>query len=235
MTISFLFLALLGFVPSIIWLLFYLHEDLHPEPKHLIAVVFLFGMLSAFVALGTEQLLNGAMSANIIKLAAPLSFFQLLYLIALASIEEIVKFGAAYLGVRNDREFNEPVDAMIYMATAALGFATIENLGALTSVAAQGGILSNELGTITVRFVGATLLHSLASGFVGYYWGMGIREFGMHTWKHVLFGLTLAVMLHTIFNYLIISYGNLIYVLILLLISGFFLLNDFEERGQEFV
>jgi len=48
---NYLFYALLGIVPSIVWLLFYLHKDVNPEPKKTILLVFLGGALMGPVAL----------------------------------------------------------------------------------------------------------------------------------------------------------------------------------------
>ncbi|MDP2598748.1 MAG: PrsW family intramembrane metalloprotease [Candidatus Liptonbacteria bacterium] len=217
----------LGLLPGFIWLVFYLNEDLHPEPKGLIALTFFFGIISAFAALYGERILNAYMNPKILTLIAPLSIFQLFYLVGLAAIEETVKFLAAYMSVHKNREFNEPVDAMIYTTVAALGFATIENLGALNNSSGGTAMLSGILTTTSIRFVGATLLHSLTSGFVGYYWALGIREFGIK--KYLFAGLALATILHTIFNYLIINFGNLIYIVVFLIIIGFFVLNDFEK------
>src|SRR3989344_7351445 len=113
---------LFGLVPGIAWLLFYLKEDAHPEPKKLIALTFVFGMMSAFVALIAQRLLNEALDKSVLELAAPLANLQVGYLVALALIEEFVKFGAAYFAVHKSASFDEPVDAMIYMVAAALGF-----------------------------------------------------------------------------------------------------------------
>lgn len=219
MTIITLILALL---PGFAWLLFYLHEDLHPEPKRLIAYTFVVGMASAFFALAVEIFFKSAFkSVGIAELSlVPLILFSL--------IEEVAKFGAAYLSVHKNPEFDEPVDAMIYMVVAALGFATVENIGALTSgVPAQTALLSQVFAATSVRFVGATLLHSLASAIVGYSWATGIRD--MQVKKYLAWGLLVAAALHTIFNYLIIIYGNVAYVAVFLVIIGFFVLNDFEK------
>jgi len=219
---------LLGLLPGFIWLLFYLHEDLHPEPKRLVALVFFAGIISAFAALFFERILNGVVSASILTLASPITFGMLLYLFALAAIEEAVKFGAAWFSVHKNAAFDEPVDAMFYMAVAALGFATVENLGALNLAAAGGTpFLGGALATISTRFVGATLLHTLASGFVGYYWALGIREFKRSAFIPV--GLALATLVHGIFNYLVIDYGNLIYMVAFIGIVGFFVISDFER------
>ncbi|TSD03009.1 MAG: hypothetical protein Greene071436_358 [Parcubacteria group bacterium Greene0714_36] len=45
---------LLAFLPPIFWLLFYLREDRHPEPKRLLIATFLGGMASAGLAVVLE-------------------------------------------------------------------------------------------------------------------------------------------------------------------------------------
>lgn len=226
-------LIVLGLLPGFIWLIFYLNEDLHPEPRGLITLTFFFGMISAFVALFGERILNGYMTPAILTLVAPLSTPQSFYLLGLAAIEESVKFGAAYLSIHKNREFNEPVDAMIYMTVAALGFATIENLGALNNSSGGTALLAGAFTTASVRFVGATLLHSLTSGLVGYYWALGIRNLDVK--KYLISGLLFATALHAFFNYLVVNYGNLIYVVMFLIIIGFFILNDFEKLKKRAV
>ena len=220
---------LFGLVPGIAWLLFYLKEDAHPEPRKLIALTFVFGMVSAFVALIAQRLLNEALDKSVLELAAPLTNLHVGYLFALALIEEFIKFGAAYFAIHKSASFDEPIDAMIYMVAAALGFATIENLGAVGGNVAEGqtALLASILTTTSLRFVGATLLHSLTSGIVGYHWAIGISH--LKPAKYILEGLLIATVLHTAFNYLIISYGNLIYIIVFLVTVGFFVLNDFEK------
>ncbi len=219
MSILTLILALL---PGFAWLLFYLEEDLHPEPKRLIAYTFVIGMASAFFALAIEIFFKSIFNN------AGVAELSLLPLLVFAFVEEIIKFGAAYLAVHKNPAFDEPVDAMIYCVVAALGFATVENIGALTGgYSAQTALLSQVFAATSTRFVGATLLHSLASALVGYYWAVGIRD--MRVKKYVLWGLLIATVLHAIFNYLIIIYGNVAYVAVFLLVIGFFVLSDFEK------
>ena len=214
--------AILGLLPGFAWLLFYLQEDLHPEPKKLIGITFIMGMASAFFALAFEIAANFALSKIGIVYLSTVSLF------ILALVEETVKFGAAYLAVRNSAYFDEPVDAMIYIVVAALGFATVENIGVLTSGGgSELALISGAFAATSLRFVGATLLHSLSSSIVGYYWALGIRN--MKAWANVSLGLVFASILHGIFNYFIINHGSIIYVAVFLLVVGFFVLNDFEE------
>ena len=56
------------------------------------------------------------------------SFDSIHFFLWAALVEEVVKFMAIRFMILNDPEFDEPVDAMIYMITASLGFAAIENI-----------------------------------------------------------------------------------------------------------
>lgn len=250
-----IFIAItLGLLPGFVWLFLYLKEDLHPEPKRLIILTFLAGMISALVALVAETFLNKHIlsalgistfdiTSDITSLNAISSIedlvkfgFGIAWLVAISLIEELVKFAAAYLVVKGNPYFDEPVDAMVYMVIAGLGFATLENIGAASGAASVGGAAAaiHSVFVITsLRFVGATLLHSLASAVVGYFWALDIRDFKTH--KYLYVGLGMAILLHTVFNYLILQYENLTYIVIFLAIVGFFVLNDFEKLKRKIV
>lgn len=219
----------LGFLPGLAWLIFFLQEDrLHPEPKRLIVYTFIVGGLITIPTLATEFLVQDLVKAWAIGSAAVI--FS-----SLAFLEEVFKFAAVYLTVRWAREFDEPLDAMIYMVTGALGFATVENVAVLAKVL-EGGIFleifQSGIGTVSLRFVGATLLHALASGLVGYYWAVGLlkkRELG-----YLFFGLLSAVAIHAVFNLLILRFenDNLLYPSLFLIIIAFFLFVDFEKLKE---
>jgi RsiW-degrading membrane proteinase PrsW (M82 family) len=245
--------VLLGLVPGFAWLIFYLSEDPHPEPKRLIVYTFIVGIVSGFFTIIIEELFNAATAAVGIPSLAALTqiiqtsaggaaaatgidattILQLLFLLlGLAAIEELMKFSAAYFAVGKSPELDEPIDAMIYMIVAALGFATLENIGAITNVAAaaasgQGAIFVNIFETVSLRFVGATLLHSLTSAIVGYHWALGIMHKKVP--HYLASGLIFATILHACFNYLILNYAPIGYSVLFLLVIGFFVLNDFEK------
>jgi len=104
-----------------------------------------------------------------------------------------------------------------------LGFAAIENLfiAADTFRGATAASLGATGNVLLLRFVGATLLHVLASGLLGFYWVK--RKVGA--------GITVATVTHGIFNYLILSFENtnLLYATIFLVVAMFFLFQDFER------
>ncbi|MEK9175801.1 MAG: hypothetical protein AAB795_04440, partial [Patescibacteria group bacterium] len=60
MTLSTVILAtiLLGFMPPLLWLWFWLKEATHPEPKKEIAIVFSFGMAVVLFAFIIESLFS---------------------------------------------------------------------------------------------------------------------------------------------------------------------------------
>lgn len=205
-------LIILGLIPSFAWLIFFLKEDIHPEPKKMIAKVFMAGALMTILVAAIQFLLKK------IFISFSDSFF------VFAVIEEIFKFLAVYLIIKKSRFFDEPIDAMIYMITAALGFAMVENV----AVALSASNIQEAVGAITLRFVGATLLHALASGIVGYYWAKSII---VHRSSFIVYGIIYASFLHMIFNYLILLSKEqlLIYPTIFLIIIALLVFWDFER------
>jgi len=209
------------------WLVFYLQEDLrHPEPKRLIFLTFLIG------ALITVFVLQGQILINDWLLGRGFASYSFVAFLFLAGIEEFFKFLAVYLAVGRRKEFDEPVDAMIYMIVAALGFATVENIASIVQSNSLSLSSPGPLETIILRFVGATLLHALASGLVGYYWGKAIARRSGYAGL-ILSGLAIATLLHAIFNYLIIKSEPVALPLVFLMFIALFIFNGFEKLKKE--
>lgn len=232
-----IYLALiLAFLPGFAWLVFYLREDPHPEPKRLVVITFLSGAAFALFALAGQLFLKkmGLVGDPLELALQPVSLWVFIGAVfVFALLEELFKFAAAYVVVRNNPEFDEPIDAMIYMMVAALGFATLENLGVVLPIGGAPVVLSLVFETLALRFVGATLLHALTSSVVGYYWALDIREF--YRRRLLVWGILLAAVLHAAFNYLIIVYGNLVYSLVFVMVVGLFVLGDFEKLKAKIV
>lgn len=213
---------LIGLLPGLIWLFFFLREDENPEPPKMIFAAFVAGGISAFAALLLETVCAGLLGEIVIIL--PRIFESNISEFAgFAIIEEVVKFLFIFSLIRKSKYFDEPIDAMIYMITGALGFATVENV----VLSYQNG-LADAAGLILLRFVGATLLHALTSGIIGHYWARGI-VFKMET-KFLVAGLFMASLFHAVFNILVTKFSDfLIYPMAFLVLVGFFVLYDFEE------
>lgn len=201
--------VILGTAPALFWLVFFLFEDKkNPEPRSLIAGIFVVGALSALAAAVIQLIVQDALFPAFL-----ISDPSIISLFIFAFIEEAIKFLAAYLIVSRNSNFDEPVDAMIYTITAALGFAALENS---VFIASPTGA---PFETMMFRFVGATLLHALASGLVGFYW---VR-------RRLFFGLFIATILHLVFNILVIEFNAApLYASIVLVFASFFLFYDFD-------
>ncbi len=213
--LNFLLVLIFAFLPSILWLIFFLREDLHPEPRKLIAYVFCAGALISVPVLVLQLAFREF-------IAEPLNGF-LIMILGFAIIEEIFKFFSAYWSVRKEPAFDEPVDAMIYAIVAALGFATIENLFIMSDRINYLSLIniSSSMSTLGFRFIGATLLHGLSSAFAGYYWAIG----------KIPLGLGIATLVHFVFNYLIYQFENidLFYPSLFLIFIALFVFNDFSK------
>ena len=149
-------------------------------------------MLAVIAVLPIEKYINGLTKDHIT-------------LITLwATSEEIIKYLAFVAIMSGSRYIKEPVDYAIYTITAAMGFAALEN----TLYMIHPGIVDNTtvaVLTSNMRFLGSTLLHSVASGIIGI--SIGLAFFGPKESKQLLgfLGLLCAVALHTIFNFFIIE------------------------------
>jgi len=199
---SYLFYILLGLTPSIIWLLFYLRKDVHPEPKKMVLKIFFWGMLITVPVF----LIEVGISGELAKLF-PSILNQLLYwFIGIALVEEALKYLIVKDKVLKNPEFDEPVDIMLYMIIAALGFAALENIFVL--LPGEKAFLFREAISITfIRFIGATFLHALCSGTVGYFLALSFFE-PKKRLKLIAEGLGIATILHGLFNISIIEIGE---------------------------
>jgi RsiW-degrading membrane proteinase PrsW (M82 family) len=213
--VVYLLFLIFGLAPSIIWLLFFLRKDAHPESNRMIILVFLLGVAIAPLVAIAECLPIGLDFEGKVKCLLP-SFFKnffpppwasLLYIfLGIALIEEVAKYLVVRLKVLRDPEFDEPLDAMLYMIIAALGFAAIENI--LILFFPEKPFLIREASIIaSFRFIGATFLHALCSGTIGYF--LARSFFAPKQKSKLLFlGFSLATLLHGLFNFSIIKIGE---------------------------
>lgn len=200
-----------GIAPAIIWLAFWLTEDKHPEPKLLIGATFLAGMIVVpfvailehnFVALYDPRFLDLIQNNTQEGLRTIQHFITI---ISTAGIEELFKFLVAFLVVYiNHKSFDEPIDAVEYLITAALGFAALENVLYL-----HGGLLGDTIGGAlfdnNLRFIGATILHVTASGLAGVFIALSFYKQKKIVAEYAVLGLLTATLLHASFNFFIIE------------------------------
>jgi RsiW-degrading membrane proteinase PrsW (M82 family) len=196
---AFLYALVAGILPALLWLWFWLKEDnLHPEPKLLIILSFLGGMLTVALVLPLQKL-----TLNLLD-GSTLPYVNELRYTIWAGIEEILKLLVVYFIALRSKFLDEPVDAMIYLITAALGFAALENTFFILKPLETGNMIQAFISG-NLRFMGATLLHVVASATIGFCISLAFYK---PTWvkKISLFlGVILATTLHTAFNLFIIE------------------------------
>ena len=182
-----------GVFPSLAWLWFWLREDgVHPEPRRLIALAFLAGMVTVALVIPIQEFTK------------PFFADAMIVFTLWSGIEEIMKYLAARVTVLWRREDDEPIDPVIYMVAVALGFAAVENTLFLLSPLAGSTFLQTVM-TGNLRFVGATLLHVLSSAVIGVMLGLSFYKPKAKKRVYALAGVILAVVLHGTFNFLILN------------------------------
>ena len=182
-----------GLLPAFLWLWFWLREDSrHPEPRRLIALAFLAGMVAVALVIPLEQWVEPRLPD------------QTAVFIAWSAIEELTKFALAWITVLRLPQNDEPLDSVIYMVVVALGFAAAENTLFLLSPLA-GVTWGQVILTGDYRFVGATLLHVLASATIGASLALSFYKPRRVKWRYLTVGVILSLFLHGAFNVLILN------------------------------
>jgi len=224
--LSYTLYIVFGILPSLIWLNFYLRRDVRPEPKLMILKIFCYGMLATIPAIFLETAIFGEFSK--LNFSSSVIFILNVFL-GVALVEESLKFLMVKFGVLKNPEFDEPIDAMIYMITAALGFAAGENI--LILVPLKYHLFSEIFDVSLLRFLGATFLHALSSGICGFFIGLSFFN-TKRRWRLVSIGLVLAILLHGFYNFSIMKGEGSLKILIpllLLLTSAIFVSFGFKK------
>ena len=192
----FVIAAVAGTLPALIWLWFWLQEDKEkPEPKGLVFLTFILGSISVLLVLPLE------------KMATVFFASKIVLIFSLATIEEVFKFAAASIIALKSSFDDQPIDPAMYMITAAVGFAALENFLFLLQPLSLGQT-SVGLMTGNLRFLGATLLHTTASALVGIALGLAFFKSKAERFVAFLIGLSAAIGLHTAFNFYIMKQGG---------------------------
>ena len=202
----YVFIAFLGgLLPALFWLWFWLREDKEkPEPFLLITLAFISGMAVVPLALPLQ------------KLAMELYTGDNLILVWVI-IEEVLKYAIALLVIFWHKAVDEPIDLIIYMICIALGFAALENALFIFNPLVAGDF-ANSLLTGKFRFLGATLLHILASGALGACLALAFYRSTSVKMLAGIAGLFIAIVLHALFNFFIMDASGEVILIVFLFV-----------------
>jgi len=184
----------LSAVPAFLWLgYFYLQDRHEPEPKEYVAGVYLLG---AFVAWPIARYMQALWPAP--AFGAPPSAATVFFAIIPGGLaQELAKYIVVRYSVYMSAEFDEPMDGIVYMMAAGIGFATAENWHAAS---AAGGTVF--LATYAMNVVVTTLAHGCFAGVLGYALGIARWAGPARRGPTVLVGLLVAATLNGLFNLL---------------------------------
>lgn len=188
------FTAICAVLPSLVLLRYFYLRDVYREPRGVLIRTFLLGVLIYLpvVLLGLPLLYWKPLWSDPFLDAFYLAF------VCVAVPEELLKFLVVTRYCARHPAFDEPMDGIVYGATAALGFATLENL-----LYVAGGGWSVAL----LRGLTAVPLHASLGAILGYYVGQAkftARRRGL-AWK----GLLIAILIHGLYDFPMLAALNL--------------------------
>jgi len=167
-------------------------------------------MLITIPAIAAETFLESFFSSFGLS---PFLFLLVYFFLGVALVEEFLKYLVVRLGVFSNSALDEPVDLVMYMIIAGLGFAAFENILLLFRLA-EIFPPSDIFLVNSIRFVQAVFLHALASGLLGYFVALSFFRKNLRL-PLLLGGLACATALHGAFNFYIFTIGDkgLVYLL----------------------
>jgi RsiW-degrading membrane proteinase PrsW (M82 family) len=179
-----IFALIFSLLVALFWLKNFRKMDKYEkEPERLVFFAFLAGVLAIIPSVLLESLLpfRDSESSSILRNV----FLSFLWV---GMVEESFKYLAIRVTVYRSKEFNEVMDGMIYMVSAALGFAATENVGYMLGFGFSVGFL---------RAILSYLAHISFSAILGYYMGRAKIEGQKNlTWR----GFGLAISLHWLYD-----------------------------------
>jgi len=160
--------AVMAATPAVFWLGFFYMMDRHePEPKPLVVGVCVLG---ALVAAPLADFVQYQAVPPVALEAHGLSAWstdRIIYAILIQGLaQEVCKYAAVRYTIYLSREFDEPMDGIVYMMACGTGFAVWVNYQAL---ARQGH--AAILSTAAAQGVVTTLAHASFAGALGYVMG----------------------------------------------------------------
>ena len=195
-------LLLISILPSIfLGKYIYDNDKVEKEPKRLLLKLFLFGIVSIFIALILT--LYG-------KLFVPYLFINhndilgiiLSYFIGVGIVEEFSKLIMVYVGSWYDDNFDYQYDGLVYSVYVSLGFATIENIMYVLDKGLSTNLITGLL-TGLLRALLSVPGHVFFGIFMGYYYGLAKKEDRSNNNKtkyYLLMALLIPALLHGIFD-----------------------------------
>ncbi len=185
-------LFLLAIAPIIIFAVYiYIKDKYEKEPSKLLATGILFGALISVPICFIEKLLTNSF-------AFVNNFWQTFFVsfIVAAMTEEIFKFIVLYFLIWREKNFNEPVDGIVYATMISLGFAMVENILYVTNTNTGG------INTAITRAIFSVPAHGFFGVSMGYFFALAKYE-PCKKLKYMGLSFLAPIILHGLFNFIL--------------------------------
>lgn len=200
-------------LPVLFWAGYHYHKDRHlPEPVGHLLLAFCLGLGSFYLsALMYASLDLVGLRYNAYQLAEiNLPGLFVYAVMAIGFIEELAKLLPFLLIVIHFKEFNEPIDGIIYASFIALGFAALENIQYLQSMSGAQAWARGFAGPV---------IHIVFASIWGYYIGRAQLR-GKSLGKTITAALAFTAILHGIYDVIVIALPTPVLPVAALLIAG---------------
>jgi RsiW-degrading membrane proteinase PrsW (M82 family) len=160
--------AVMAGIPAVFWLGFFYMMDRHePEPKQLVAGVCVLGALVAAPLADFLQSQAVPPPALAVHGLSPFALDRVLHAVLIAGLaQEMCKYAVVRYTIYMSREFDEPMDGIVYMMACGTGFAVWVNYHRLSG---QNHQVYLSIGA--AQSVVTTLAHASFAGLLGYVMG----------------------------------------------------------------
>jgi len=189
--------------PILFWAGYHYHKDRHlPEPLGHLFLAMILGVGSYFLGLLMYRalgLVGLRFDAFVLAENNPAGLF--LYAIGVIGlIEELAKMAPFLLVVVRFREFDEPIDGIIYGSFIALGFAAVENWRYLPFLTGWEGLARGFAGPV---------VHMVFASIWSWWIGRALLA-GKQLLPVVLGALAFTALLHGIYDFIVIALPSLL-------------------------
>ena len=182
---AFILLALATAPGFAICIFIYLKDKYNREPRQLLFISFLLGMIAIIPAYFIEQ--TGAifvLQGTSTEMTLAFAF------VVVGCTEEGCKYFMLRVYAYRKKDFDEPFDGIMYSVMVAMGFATLENI----MYVSQFGI-----GNAFLRMFTAVPAHAVCGIIMGYY--TGLAKFSLNPKRLLFRGWFYAALLHGAYDF----------------------------------
>ncbi|MBI0576176.1 intramembrane metalloprotease PrsW [Neobacillus cucumis] len=173
---------------------FYLKDEYETEPISVVLRTFMYGALLVFPIMFIQHVFE---TEHLIKSEVIDAF------LSSSLLEEFFKWFILFYAIYSHVEFDEPFDGIVYGAAASLGFATVENIFYL---------VANGIEHAVTRALLPVSSHALFGVIMGFYIGKAKFTEGLKM-KWIILSLLLPFILHGVYDYILITQENWIYII----------------------